>query len=500
MTRDDRPDGETPQQTPVDLDRLILRSVGWLGFALGSRQAVSFFTTLLLARLLTPSEFGLVALAATFLVFLEPLQDSGLSAALVYRRDRVERAAGAVLVYAPIIGLGAFVLGFAAAPYFARAFHEPDVTAVIRALLGLVIIRSLGVAPWAILERTMNYRARTVSDLAAALVQAVVAVSLAFAGAGVWSIVAGQLSAGAVSVTLVWFLVPWRPSPRHADWGTLRDMLRYGRWVGAGNMFNLVNRTLDNLVVGRLLGTTSLGFYTVAFRFADIPPSLLGPILGRVMFPVYSMLQHDVQSVRRVYLQNLQRVALALLPIVVGLMIATKPIVLALLGDQWLPVVTPLRILAVWALVRSFVATAGEVYNGRGKPQLSLYFLIPGTGVLLLLLLLLVPRYDLDGAALAQTLAITLVGVPGLYVAMRLVRLPARELAKGLAPAVLCTALLAVALVVLLPLTDSLSPVVAVVVLVSSGAAVYLGSTAVFAKSIVMPLWVSVRGTRGQPT
>src|SRR5262245_4358153 len=142
MTRDDRPDGDTPEQAPVELDRLIIRSVGWLGFALGSRQGVSFFTTLLLARLLTPGEFGLVALAATFLVFLEPLQDSGLAAALVYRRDNVERAAGSVLVYAPLVAAGLFVVGFVAAPYFGRAFHEPDVTPVIRALLVLVIIRS----------------------------------------------------------------------------------------------------------------------------------------------------------------------------------------------------------------------------------------------------------------------------------------------------------------------------------------------------------------------
>ena len=491
---------QAPPEAAPDLDRVIVRSVGWLGLSLGARQAINFVVMLILAHRLTPSEFGVLALAGTFLVLMQPIQESGLAGALVYRRHDVEKSAASALVYAPLVSLVLFVCGFVVAPYFAEVFNEPDATSVIRVLLLTLIINSFAVAPAGILERGLNYRARTAGDLASAIAQGVVAITLALTGAGVWSLVAGQIAAAVAGLIVIWLMVPWRPSPRNAEWRVLREMLRYGRWVGASNIVNIVNRSLDNLVVARFLGSSSLGYYGVAFRFADVPGGLLGPILGRAMFPVYSMLQNDVAAVRRVYVQNLQRIALVLLPLTVVLMIETEPIVRVLLGDKWLPVVTPLRILAVWALVRAFVGTAPDVFRGRGKPHLAMYFLVPGTGVLTLLLLLLVPRLDVNGAAAAQALAISIVGLPGLFLAMHLVELRVRRLAAALAPSFFCVALLALTLLVLRHVTESwLGPVMALVVPISVGAVVYVASTAIFARSIVMPIWLGIRPTRDLP-
>jgi O-antigen/teichoic acid export membrane protein len=495
-TQDDRPSYEMVRE----LDGVIVRSVGWLGLSLGGSQALSVLSMLILARLLEPKAFGLVAVAWIIIGVLQELQDSGMASALIYRRKDIERAAGSALVFAPVTGLVLCGLGAIAAPYLAHLIGDAHATNVIRTLLLVVLIRSFSIAPWAILERNMNYKAKAKIDFATASVQAIVAIGLAFSGAGVWSLVVGQLSGTAAGVAVVWLLVPWRPSPRQADFRILRELLRYGRWVGSARSLNVVNRTLDNFVVARLLGTTSLGFYALAFRLADMPVSLLGGILGRVMFPVYSLLQDDLDSVRRVFVQYFQRVALVLLPISVGLLIDAKPIVLALLGEKWLSAVTPLQILAVWALVRSFVSPSGSVFDGRGKPHLALFFLVPGTGVLLLLLLLLVPRFGVSGAAAAQAIAISTIGIPSLLLALRMIQLSPLALARAIGPSALCSAVLAATLLLLTGMVDSLTPVLALLALVSTGLAVYLVSTAIFARSVIMPMWWSIRGTRGQPT
>src|SRR6266542_3195296 len=241
-----------------ELDALILRSVGWLGVSLGGSQVISVVSMLALARLLEPRAFGLVAIAAAILEVVYQLQESGLGSALVYRRNDVERAAGSALVFAPFSASLLFGAGFALAPYLADALDPSAATDVIRALLALLLIRSLGVAPLAILERTMSYKARARMDIATAITQAAVAVSLAAVGAGVWSLVAGQLAGSAVGVVVAWMIVPWRPSPRIANLRILRELLRYGRWAGAARILNVVNRTADNFAVARLVGATPL--------------------------------------------------------------------------------------------------------------------------------------------------------------------------------------------------------------------------------------------------
>jgi O-antigen/teichoic acid export membrane protein len=500
MTEEDNrmKDVESSGLSP-DLDRLVLRGVGWLTVSLGGSQVLGLVSILVLARLLDPTDFGLVAIAATVVGVLQEFQESGAASALIYRRDDIERAAASVLVFAPVNAILLYSVGFFAAPQIASALGNKTATGVVRGLLVLVLIRSLAVVPAAILERAMDYRARMKIDVVTAVAQGVTAVGLALAGVGVWSLVAGQLAGGAAGLVVSWLLVPWRPSPRQASFRTLRQLLRYGRWVGGSRAVNIVNRTLDNVIVARLLGARSLGIYAIAFRLADLPVSLVGMILGRVMFPLYSQLQDDVDAVRRAFVQNLQRVALVLLPITLGLLIGARPIVLALLGSKWEAAVTPLRILAVWALVRSFVSPSSSVFDGRGKPHLSLWFLVPGTAILLGLLALLVPRWGINGAAAAQAIAISAVGIPSLLLAMRMIGLTVRVLARALAPSVLCSAILGVSLVLVTSSTHSLSPAFALVVLVLVGLVVYLSSTAIFARSVVMPIWWSMRGTSNQP-
>jgi O-antigen/teichoic acid export membrane protein len=218
--------------------------------------------------------------------------------------------------------------------------------------------------------------------------------------------------------------------------------------------------------------------------------------VGRVMFPVYAMVQSNLAEFRRIYVQNLQRVALLAFPLSVTLAVATEPIVLALLGNRWEAVIEPLRILAIYGLVKSMTAPAGEVFKGIGRPSVNFNLAIANLAIVVTALLLLVPRYELNGAATAMLIATVTAGSTKLWLSLRALGLPARQLLGALAPSAGCSAALAATLALLQMPADSLSPLVALLVIVVGGFGVYVASTAIFARSIIAPAWASLRGTR----
>lgn len=482
--------GEADQR---QTDRTILRGSMWVAVGYGGRQALTLITMLVLVRLLQPEAFGLMALAMTMLLILEAVHESGLASALVYLRSDIERAAGTALVVSTLSALVLYVGCYLVAPLLADIFRSPTLTGVLRVLSLVVIVRAFAIVPGAILERALNFRARSGIDLLSAIVQATVAIGLAIAGAGVWSLVGGTLSAAVAGAVALWWVIPWRPSPRRAQWGALRQLWRYSWFMSGANILVLVNNTIDNIIVGRMLGAGQLGFYTVTFRIATLPDDVIGYIVGRVMFPVYSRLTEGGSEFGRVYVQNLQRVALLSIPVSVGVIVAAEPIVLGLLGEKWSAVVTPLRILAVYALVRLTAAPSGEVFKGVGKPYLLAGFAALHLSLSTLCLLLLVPRYGLNGAALGMLLPMVVVGVAVFRVSTRILGLSYARIGRALVPSYICAGILGLALLALLPVADMLPPVLGLLMLVAAGACVYVGATALFARSVITPIWAGLR-------
>lgn len=480
------------------LDSRIMRGSAWVAVSYGGRNLVSIVTMLALVRLLEPKAFGLVALAWVVMTVCNQVQDAGTAAALVYRRDQVKRAAATTLVFSSLSSVVLYGAAFGVAPVVADAFHAPALTKVLRVMALLLLIRGLGSTPSAILERNIDFRRRAKCDVSAAFAQAAVSLTLAVLGAGVWALVLGQLAGSAVQTAVAWTVVPWRPDPREASLALGREMIRYGRFVSATNVVNLANNTVDNIVVGRLLGAATLGFYAVAFRLADFPNTVIGNIVGRVMFPIYALLQDERERFRNAYIQNLQRIAVFALPASVTLFVAADPIVRGLLGDKWERAILPLRILAVYGLVKSFAAPSGEVVKGAGRPHLGLLFGLLQISLSVPALALLVPRYGLKGAAIAMLGSITVSGAIRLALSLRIVEATFAELLRALARPLLCSALLGVTLALLLPAADALGSGAGLAVLVSAGFVAYVAATLAFARSVVGGMWIGLRGAGAQ--
>lgn len=481
-----------------DLDRRILRGSAWVAVSYGGRQLLSMLTLLILVRLLEPKAFGLVALASTFIYILENVQSAGLSAAVIHRRKEIERAAASALVFGTVGGVLFCGVTVAAAPLVASAFKAPDLTDVLRVMALLFAIHGVGLGWGALLERELDFKSRAKAELSAAIAQIGVSVGLASAGFGVWSLVAGQLVSATIQTSAFWILLPTKPDPRQASWRVLRELVGYGRFVSLGNIMTILLRTVDNLAVGRLLGTSVLGLYAVTFRIANFPTGVLGYVVGRVMFPAYAMLQEDLPAFRRAFVTNLQRVALVATPVNIVLIVAAEPIVTVLLGDRWLPAVDALRILAVYSLVRGYASPCGAVFNAAGKPHLVPLLSLPMGVTIVPALALLIPPLGMTGAALAMLVSVSASALPSLAVAMRILELRPGALARALAPSLVCSLLLALSLTALMSAKDSLPPAVLLGLLLGVGLLVYASTSMLLARETLRPILASLPGSWGR--
>lgn len=481
------------------LETRILRGTGWFALGFGGRQVITWLGMLVLVRLLEPEAFGLVAIALAIVSALVYIRGSGIWAALVFRRTEVEAAAASAFVYVVLSGFVIYGVCFATAPLLAWAFGIPELTDVLRVLAVLIVLTGFEVVPGAILERELRYSAVARLDLGAALTQLVVSLGLAFGGAGVWSLVAGQVAAAVFGAVAIWWVTPWRPSLRLASRSTLLDVFRYGRFVGAANIAAFLSGIIDTLAVGRILGATAAGFYSVAFRVATLPESMVGRLIVKAMFPAFSMLQEDRDAFRRIFVQHAQRVVLLVLPATIFVVLGAEPIVLTLLGDEWSSVVTPVRILAVFAFVRTLTATSTVVFRSAGKPELAMWFAVANLVLLVPTLVLLTRSLELNGAAIAMLACATITTLPAVAHMMRLIGLTFGDLLRPLRLSLACSCVLGLVLAVLVPATSSARPVVSLVVLLAGAGIAYFTSTALLARNVVVPMWLDLRGTRTEP-
>jgi PST family polysaccharide transporter len=479
-----------------ELDTKIMRSSAWAAFGFGGTNVLSLVTTIVLARLLVPNDFGLVSLTLTLLAVAHLAQESGLGAALIVHKSDLRRAAASVLVFSPVVGAAMYAAVFLLAPLFADLFHAPRLTAVLRVTALVIPLRALAILPQALLQREMLFAPIAGMEIAGGIAQASVAIATAVAGAGVWSLVAGQVAAGLAQLVVAWWTTPIRPSPRDARWSTLRELARFGRHVGVANIVNYANSTAEGVVIGRMLGTRPLGFYSVASRLAQMPVSVLGNILGRGVYAAMAQVNDDIPAVKRIWLTNLQRLTLLSVPSSLGIVFVAHPLVEVMFGEKWKAAVLPLQILTLNGIVRTFSATSGEVFQALHRAHYRVYVEVAHLLLIVPALVVGAKVHGIAGVAGAVVFVNLVTGLPVLATLMRMLDVSLRDLAASIGRPAIGWTLMVAALLVVLPLVPRLAPAVALALLVLIGAAAFALGVVLFARDLVRTMWLSLRGTQ----
>ena len=349
--------------------------------------------------------------------------------ALIYWPGRRDDAAQVAFALNVGMGLGWFALTLAVAPAVAGFFGNPAGADVLRALAWSFPLKALGNTHDALCQKDLRFKARAVPELGLAAAKGLVAVALAAAGLGVWSLVWGQLAGTTLWTALLWHVVPWRPAWRWPS-GLLGPMLSYGHGMVAVNVLAAVVHHADLVVVGRMLGATTLGLYHVAYKVPEMTITVVMWAVSRVLFPAMSRARAEGRSAVDTYLSALKYSSLLTVPAAVALVLLAEPLVDLLFGARWAGSAPILSALAAYAGLRSLGTQAGDVLKATGR-----------TGVLAGLgfarALVLVPALVLAAGSGPVAVALVMAGVAGLsalanvVVAARIAHVPLRGAASS---------------------------------------------------------------------
>ncbi|GAB2936305.1 lipopolysaccharide biosynthesis protein [Micromonospora polyrhachis] len=386
----------------------VRSAIGWSYLLTAGRVGSSIVVTFLLAKLLGPSEFGLVAMATVFITVAQTVIQQGLVAAIVQRDQLTSQHLDAAFVVLLLTGLGGSLLTAAASPLWALVNRAPELTVVCLALSPLVLIQGLGIVPEAVLRRELQFRAIAIRTLLAAVLSGVVGVALALAGAGIWALVGQQLVNAVVSLVVLWVVCPWRPS-RRPRLGAIRELWAFSAHAANAGLGSLISSRADIIFTGIFFGPVATGIYRLAARLPDMLVDVTVRSIQQVALPSLSRLQQD-RAAFTAHLVQLQHLgAVAGLP-VLGVLAATAEPLVTFLGPQWAGTEIPLRLLCLFGAVNVYGVLLGPALQAIGRPA-KLAAILWSRGVLGVATLAAVGTLMTSDDAVAQATAVALAGI-----------------------------------------------------------------------------------------
>jgi O-antigen/teichoic acid export membrane protein len=371
----------------------------WVGVSAAVRTFFQMLTRYILARMLFPADFGLVAMAYIAIDFLQMFREMGFSSALIYRKGDVRKAADTTFVTVMLIAAVLFSGAFIVAPYVASFYRTAELTSVMRALSINILISALGQVQLSLLAKNLAFRERLLPDLVPTVAYGVVAVILALAGLGVWSLVIARIVNSVLTSVLAWMVVPWwRPRLRF-DRQIAQELFDFGKHIVGSSLLIFWITNLDNTFIARVLGAEPLAYYGFAYSTANLPATHISRIIGQVLFPAYSMIQDDIVTLRRAFLRTLHYVSLLSIPMAASMIVFAAPFIYTIYGERWAPAIVPLQVLGIYGLLRSVAVNMGSVFKAGGKPNWLTYIAVGRLAVMGILLYPAARYYGIVGVS-----------------------------------------------------------------------------------------------------
>jgi lipopolysaccharide exporter len=389
----------------MDLRAKATRGMAWTSLSAAGMSILQVVQLAILARFLSPDDFGLMAMTAIVLALGSALADGGITSAVIHFREISHRQLSSLYWLNLLASLAVFAVMLLGADAFASLFDESRLPPVIRAMAILFLVVPWGHLFLTLMEKELRFARIAKIQLATATVGTTLACSAAVLGAGVYALVLGALVSAGLSTIVLTLLGwrEWRPG-LHFALVEILPFIRFGAFQLGERTLNILHRQADKLLLGVLLGAGALGRYAVVAQLADRPIQTINPILTRVAFPVFAELQADDNRLRRGYLEVIAAISLIQAPIFLGLIATADRFIPALLGPGWLDTVAAFRILCVLGLLRGLGNPVGSLLLAKGKADWGFYLNLAAL-VIYGLAVALGTMGGIEGVALALVLA-----------------------------------------------------------------------------------------------
>lgn len=428
-----------PEGVEPHLTEKVVRAGEWMMATSATAWVLGFVRLMVLARLLTPHDFGLVGIALVIISLLESLSATGTYLFLIYRKEPSRDAFDSAWTLGLIRGVIIAVLVGGFAPSVATFFRSPEAVGIIRAMALVPLLRALTNIGMVEFRKELALGPYYLYHTLGILADLCVALPLAFWLQSAWALVAGWLAATSVRVVLSYTLHAYRPSLR-LDSAQLREVGGYGRWVFGSTAIRWFLTFGVETVVGRLLGIGPLGLYHMAWRLTNLPATEVAQVVSYVTLPAYVKLQETPSRVQRGYLRVLKVVTLVAIPTAAVIVAHGEDFTRLLMGSRWLPMAPLVQVLAICGLLRAVEATVQPLFQGMGRPKLETVVAFLQLALLTVVLIPLTRRLGAIGAALTMTLVNSVVTGVALLVVRRVLAVRIVDLVRIIGVPLLGTA------------------------------------------------------------
>ncbi len=367
-----------------------VNSILWSGIERFSAQGAQFLLSILIARLVTPSDYGLIAMLTIFLSVAQQFVDSGFSNAIIQKTDRKEIDYYTVFYFNLIISIIIYAVLFWCSPYIAIFYSEPDLEIVAKWIGLNIILTAFYIVPRTKFVIDLNFKIQTKISFVAVVVSGVVGIVLASYGYGVWALVVQSLLNSLISLSLYWGLSKWKLKFIFS-WFSFKTLFSFGYKLLVVGMLHVIFANIYTLIIGRRFAVTDVGYFNRSQTFATFPSVNITSIICRVLYPIQCHVQNDDYLFKRKFIQYLRATIYIVFPLMICLCVLAKPFILVVLNEKWLSISSILSILCIAYMWYPLTALNWQLLTAKGRSDLALKAEIVGKVLSILILLLTLP-------------------------------------------------------------------------------------------------------------
>jgi len=356
---------------PDTLRNKTVRGVSWSFLDNISSSGISFLVGLILARLLTPGEYGILAMITIFIAISNSIVDSGFSNALIRKTNTTDTDYNTVFYFNLVIGFILYLVLYISAPLISSFFKEPMLVPITRVLGIILLFNSLSIIQRTILVKKVDFKTQTKISLIASISSGIVGIVMAFAGCGVWSLVGQQISRQLLSTLFLWVYNKWRPALEFSK-KSFNELFCFGSKLLVSGLLDTIYKNIYYIVIGRFYHASLLGQYTRAEQFSFIFSSNLTSVIQRVSYPVLSSIQDDTKRLKEAYRKIIKTTMLITFACMLGLAAVAKPLILLLIGEKWIVAISFLQILCFAEMLYPLHAINLNVLQVKGRSDIFL--------------------------------------------------------------------------------------------------------------------------------
>lgn len=348
------------------------KSVLWSAIERFSVQGIQFLLSIIIARLLLPTDYGLIAMLSIFMAIAQTFIDSGFANALIQKKNRTETDYSTAFFFNIAISVVLYLLLYLSSPAIADFYHQEELNAITRIVGISLIINSFGIVQQAKLTIALNFKRQAIASLTAVIISGIVGVVMAYRGYGAWALVWQSLLNNFLRVALLWFFSKWVPLFCFSR-ESFCTLFSFGSKILLSSLLHTIYTNLYTLIIGKKFSAGELGYYNRAFTLAQFPSTNLTNVIVRAVYPIQCRLQDDDEQLRSMFLKYMRMACYLIFPVMIGFCALAEPVVRLLLTDKWLPAVPLLQILCIAYMWDPIMKINHNMLNVKGRSDYFLY-------------------------------------------------------------------------------------------------------------------------------